>query len=152
EGVKLMLLHNPTRIIGDERHRVVAMEVIKMELGEPDESGRRRPIPVKGSEFTMEFDTVVVAIGNQPNPLVPQTTPELETTKWGTIVVDEHTMQTSVPGVYAGGDIVVGAATVILAMGQARIAARAIDHYLRTGRNPEPPAPAEEKAEKAVTS
>lgn len=130
EGIKFKLLNNPTRIIGDDRHRVVAMECIKMELGEPDESGRRRPVPVKGSEFTMQLDTVIVAIGNKPNPLIPQTMPELQTTKWGTIVVDENTMATSVPGVYAGGDIVSGAATVILAMGQGRIAARAIHEYL----------------------
>ena len=130
EGVKLMLLNNPTRIIGDERHRVVAMECIRMELGAPDESGRRRPVPVEGSEFTMELDTVIVAIGNKPNPLIPQTMPELATTKWGTIVVDEQTMATSVPGVFAGGDIVSGAATVILAMGQGRIAASSIHKYL----------------------
>ena len=96
----------------------------------------------------MEVDTVVVAIGNKPNPLVPQTTPELDTTRWGTIVVDEETMQTSMPGVYAGGDIVSGAATVILAMGQGKIAARSIDHYLRTGRNPEPPEKEPSKHEK----
>jgi glutamate synthase (NADPH/NADH) small chain len=130
EGVKLMLLNNPTRVIGDDRHRVVAMECIRMELGAPDESGRRRPVPVEGSEFIMELDTVIVAIGNKPNPLIPQTMPELETTKWGTIVVDESTMQTSVPGVFAGGDIVSGAATVILAMGQGRIAASSIHKYL----------------------
>ncbi|MBA7664047.1 Glutamate synthase [NADPH] small chain [subsurface metagenome] len=130
EGIKFKLLNNPIRIIGDDHHRVVAMECIKMELGEPDDSGRRRPIPIEGSEFTMELDTVIVAIGNKPNPLIPQTMPELETTKWGTIVVDEETMATSVPGVYAGGDIVSGAATVILAMGQGRIAADAINQYL----------------------
>jgi glutamate synthase (NADPH/NADH) small chain len=130
EGVKLMLLNNPTRVIGDDRHRVVAMECIRMELGAPDESGRRRPVPVEGSEFIVELDTVIVAIGNKPNPLIPQTMPELETTKWGTIVVDESTMQTSVPGVFAGGDIVSGAATVILAMGQGRIAASSIHKYL----------------------
>jgi glutamate synthase (NADPH/NADH) small chain len=130
EGVKLRLLNNPVRIIGDDRHRVVAMECIRMELGEPDDSGRRRPVPVKGSEFTMELDTVIVAIGNNPNPLVPQTMPELKMARHGTIVVDEQTMQTSVPGVFAGGDIVSGAATVILAMGQGRVAAAAIDRYL----------------------
>ena len=134
EGVKFKLLNNPIRIIGDDRHRVVGMECIRMELGEPDESGRRRPVPVKGSEFIMELDTVIVAIGNQPNPLIPQTMPELQTTKWGTIVVDEKTMQTSVPGVFAGGDIVSGAATVILAMGQGRIAAASIDKYLNESR------------------
>jgi glutamate synthase (NADPH/NADH) small chain len=105
-----------------------------MELGEPDESGRRRPVPVKGSEFIMELDTIIVAIGNQPNPLIPQTMPELQTTKWGTIVVDEKTMATCVPGVFAGGDIVSGAATVILAMGQGRIAAASIDKYLNESR------------------
>jgi glutamate synthase (NADPH/NADH) small chain len=97
----------------------------------------------------MAVDTVVVAIGNKPNPLVPQTTPELEVTDWGTLVVEDHTMQTSIPGVYAGGDIVSGAATAILDMGQAKIAAQAIDHYLRTGRNPDPPPPEEKKKAKA---
>jgi len=136
EGVKLKLLNNPIRIIGDDRHRVVAMECIKMELGEPDDSGRRRPVPIEGSEFTMELDTVIVAIGNKPNPLIPQTMPELEMTKWGTIVADDDTMQTSVPGVFAGGDIVSGAATVILAMGQGRIAAAAMNEYLTKGNSP----------------
>jgi glutamate synthase (NADPH/NADH) small chain len=131
EGVKFMLLTNPTRVLGDERHRVVGMECVRMELGEPDESGRRRPVVMKGSEFVMEVDTVIVAIGNKPNPLVPRTTPELKTTKWGTVVADPNTMATSIPGVFAGGDIVSGAATVILAMGQGRLAARAMDAYLR---------------------
>ncbi|MBW8035677.1 MAG: NADPH-dependent glutamate synthase [Planctomycetes bacterium] len=130
EGVKFKLLNNPVRVIGDEKHRVVGMECIKMELGEPDDSGRRRPVPIEGSEFIMDLDTVIVAIGNKPNPLIPQTMPELEITRWGTIVVDEDTMGTQIPGVYAGGDIVSGAATVILAMGQGRIAARAIHEYL----------------------
>ncbi len=138
EGVHFKLLNNPVRLIGDEHHRVVEMECIRMELGAPDDSGRRRPVPVEGSEFRIPVDTVVVAIGNKPNPLVPQTTPELETSRWGTIVVDEQTMQTSIPGVYAAGDIVSGAATVILAMGQGKIASRSIDCFLRTGRNPEP--------------
>ncbi len=131
EGVKFRLLTNPTRVLGDQRHRVVGMECIRMELGEPDESGRRRPVPVKGSEFVMDLDTVIVAIGNKPNPLVPRTTPELQTTKWGTVVADPQTMQTSIRGVFAGGDIVSGAATVILAMGQGRLAAKAMDTYLR---------------------
>lgn len=130
EGVKMMLLNNPIRIIGDERHRVIGMECIRMELGEPDASGRRRPIPVKGSEFTLDVDTVIIAIGNKPNPLIPQTMPGLETTRHGTIVVDENTMATTVPGVFAGGDIVSGAATVISAMGQGRIAAKSIHEYL----------------------
>jgi glutamate synthase (NADPH/NADH) small chain len=131
EGVKFNLLTNPTRVLGDARHRVTGMECIQMELGEPDESGRRRPVPKKGSEFIMELDTVIVAIGNKPNPLVPRTTPELKVTKWGTVVTDPQTMQTSIPGVFAGGDIVSGAATVILAMGQGRIAANAMNAYLR---------------------
>ena len=123
-----------------------------MELGAPDDSGRRRPVPVQGSEFRIPVDTVVVAIGNKPNPLVPQTTPELETSRWGTIVVDEQTMQTSIPGVYAAGDIVSGAATVILAMGQGKIAARSIDCYLRTGRNPEPNGQRDAEAETGAGS
>jgi len=116
-----------------------------MELGEPDDSGRRRPVPVGGSEFIVDVDVVVVAIGNKPNPLIPQTMKGLELTKWGTIVTDPYTMQTSVEGVYAGGDIVSGAATVISAMGQGKQAAHAIDHWLRTGKNPEPPPPPEPK-------
>lgn len=131
EGVKFMLLTNPTRVLGDHRHRVTGMECVRMELGEPDESGRRRPVVMKGSEFVLEVDTVIVAIGNKPNPLVPRTTPELKTSKWGTVIADPKTMATSIPGVFAGGDIVSGAATVILAMGQGRIAARSIDAYLR---------------------
>lgn len=130
EGVKMMLLNNPVRIFGDEHHRVVGMECIRMELGEPDASGRRRPIPVPGSEFRLDVDTVIIAIGNQPNPLIPQSMPDLKTTKHGTLVVDPETMMTSVPGIFAGGDIVSGAATVISAMGQARTAASAIHRYL----------------------
>ena len=130
EGIKMKLLNNPIRIIGDDRHRAIGMECIKMELGEPDASGRRRPVPVAGSEFVLDVDTVVVAIGNKPNPLIPQTMPELETTRWGTIVVDEETMATSVPGVYAAGDIVSGAATVILAMGDGKKAAHSMHQYL----------------------
>jgi glutamate synthase (NADPH) small chain len=130
EGVKFMLLTNPTRVLGDDRHRITGMECVRMELGEPDESGRRRPVVMKGSEFVMEVDTVIVAIGNKPNPLVPRTTPELKTSKWGTVIADPKTMATSIPGVFAGGDIVSGAATVILAMGQGRIAARSINAYV----------------------
>jgi glutamate synthase (NADPH) small chain len=130
EGVNMMLLNNPVRILGDEHHRVVGMECIRMELGEPDESGRRRPVPVKGSEFVLDVDTVIVAIGNKPNPLIPRTMTGLETTRWGTIVADEATMATSVEGVFAAGDIVSGAATVISAMGQGRIAAQSIHRYL----------------------
>ncbi len=133
EGVVINLLTNPTRIIGNDESRVVAIECLRMELGEPDDSGRRRPIPIEGSEFIIEADTVIPALGNRPNPLIPQTTPDLEMTKWGTIVVDENTMATSKEGVFAGGDIVSGAATVILAMGQGKVAAKSIHKYLETG-------------------
>ncbi len=118
-------------MLGDENSRVTGIECLKYELGEPDESGRRRPVVIKGSEFIIDLDTVIIAIGNTPNPLISQTMPELEMTRWGTIVVDEQTMATSVPGIYAGGDIVSGAATVILAMGQGRIAAASINEYLK---------------------
>jgi len=130
EGVKMKLLTNPKRILGDERHRVIGIECIEMELGEPDASGRRRPVPKAGSEFVIDVDTVVIAIGNNPNPLIPQSMPDLAVSKWGTIVVDEATMATSVTGVYAAGDIVSGAATVISAMGQGRTAAASINKYL----------------------
>ncbi len=130
EGIEFHILQSPKRILGDENSHVKAIECLKFELGEPDESGRRRPIPIEGSEFIIELDTVIMAIGNKPNPLISRSMPELEITKWGTIVVDEETMATSVPGVYAGGDIVSGAATVILAMGQGRIAAAGINQYL----------------------
>lgn len=104
-----------------------------MELGEPDASGRRRPVPVEGSEFKIPVDTVVVAIGNSPNPLIPQTTPGLDVSKRGTIVVTPETGRTTKKGVFAGGDIVTGAATVILAMGAGRIAANSINDFLKTG-------------------
>jgi glutamate synthase (NADPH/NADH) small chain len=130
EGVKFDLLTNPTRVIGDDSHRVTAIECLRMGLGEPDASGRRRPIEIPGSEFQIAADTVIIAIGNKPNPLVPQTMTGLEVSKWGTIVVNEATMATSVTGVFAAGDIVSGAATVISAMGQARIAAASIHKYL----------------------
>lgn len=134
EGVEFQLLTNPVRYIADENGWVREVECIRMELGEPDASGRRRPVPVPGSEFRIPVDTVVIAIGNSPNPLIPQTTPGLEVSKRGTIVVDPDTGRTSKRGVFAGGDIVTGAATVILAMGAGRIAARSMDEYLRTGR------------------
>ena len=148
EGVVLKLLNNPVRIIGDDRHRVTGMECIRMELGEPDDSGRQRPVPVEGSEFIIEVDTVIVAIGNKPNPLVPQTMPGLKTTRWGTIEANEETMETSVEGVFAAGDIVSGAATVISAMGQARIAGRSIHKYL-TGEDLTPAAAEEPDGAKA---
>lgn len=133
EGVEFQLLTNPGRFIAGENGWVKQVECLRMQLGEPDASGRRRPIPIPGSEFRISVDTVVVAIGNSPNPLIPQTTPGLETTKRGTVVVDPDTGKTTKKGVFAGGDIVTGAATVILAMGAGRIAARAMDEYLRTG-------------------
>jgi glutamate synthase (NADPH/NADH) small chain len=134
EEMILKELTNPVRIIGDERGWVKEIECIRMDLGEPDASGRRRPVPVEGSEFRIPVDVVVMAIGQGPNPLVPSTTGGLETTKWGNIIADEETGQTSLGGVFAGGDIVTGAATVILAMGAGRKAARAIDRYLGRGR------------------
>ena len=130
EGVVFHLLTNPVRILTDANNRVTGMECLRMELGEPDASGRRRPVPIKGSEFVIEADTVVISIGNSPNPLVPQTSPEIELSRWGTIVADPETMATSKPGVYAAGDIVSGAATVISAMGQGKKAARSIHEYL----------------------
>jgi len=130
EGVIFRLLTNPVRFIGDERGFVKQMECIRMRLGEPDDSGRRRPIPIEGSEFRMDVDTVVIAIGQTPNPIIQRTTEGLETTRWNTIVVDEETMQTSIEGVYAGGDVVSGAATVISAMGAGKRAAKAIHEYI----------------------
>jgi glutamate synthase (NADPH/NADH) small chain len=129
EGVIFHVLQNAKRILGDDDGLVEGMECLKYELGEPDDSGRRRPVPIVGSEFVMEVDSVIVAIGNDSNPLIKQTTPEIETNKWGNIVVDECG-KTSVDRVYAGGDIVLGAATVILAMGEGRRAAAAINEIL----------------------
>ena len=131
EGIRFNLLTNPTRLLGDENGRVVGMECIRMELGEPDESGRRRPVPVEGSEFTVDADTVIIAIGNRPNPIVPKSTEGLQTTRWGTVVADEATGRTTRERVWAGGDIVTGAATVISAMGAGQAAARDIDAHLR---------------------
>ncbi len=130
EGVKFAFLTSPTRIIYDDNYWVKAMECLRYELGEPDASGRRRPVPIKGSEFIMDVDTVVVAIGQGPNPLVPRTTKGLEVNKKGNIVANLETGATSKPGVFAGGDIVTGAATVILAMGAGRTAAKSIHSYL----------------------
>jgi glutamate synthase (NADPH/NADH) small chain len=131
EGIEFQLLTTPIRYIGDENGRLRAMECQKMGLGEPDASGRRRPVPIEGSEYTTEVDLVVCAIGQSPNPLIPQTTPGLKMGKWGNVEVDWTTMATNLPGIYAGGDIIRGGATVILAMGDARIAAAEIDKYLR---------------------
>ena len=130
EGIEFHTLASPKRILGNEDYKARAIECLQYKLGEPDESGRRRPIAIEGSEFEIELDTVIMAIGNVANPLMKQTTLGLEFNKWGNIVVDEG-CKTSMEGVYAGGDIVLGAATVILAMGQGRIAAASINQYLR---------------------
>ena len=130
EGVRFCMLTNPVRILGDADGAVQGMECVSMELGEPDASGRRRPVPKAGSEHVLDVDTVIIAIGNSPNPLIRNTTPGLETTRWGGIVVQEETMETSRENVYAGGDAVTGAATVILAMGAGKAAARAIHEKL----------------------
>lgn len=129
EGVEFRLLQNPKRILGDAAGNVTAIECLRYELGEPDASGRRRPVAIPNSEFQIEVDTVIIAIGNLANPLIRQTTPGLEFNKWGNLVVDEQ-CRTTMPGVFAGGDIVLGAATVILAMGQGRTAAAAMNEYL----------------------
>ncbi len=133
EGIEFHLLTNPLRFLGNEEAWVTEAECQRMELGEPDASGRRRPVPVKGSEFRLAVDMVVMSIGNGANPLVPATTPGLDTNKWGNILADQETGKTSKKGVFAGGDIVIGAATVILAMGAGRKAADAMHEYLKTG-------------------
>lgn len=130
EGIIFDFLYSPTKIIGDERGRVVALEALSFELDEPDDSGRRRPVPIRGSEQILPFDTVIVAIGNESNPLISQTTPQLQVDRHGHIIVDER-QKTSIDRVYAGGDIVLGAATVILAMGEGRKAANAINEILQ---------------------
>jgi len=132
EGIEFHFLTTPTQFIGDDKGHVKAMECLRMELGEPDDSGRRRPVPIEGSEFIMDVDMVVVAIGNSSNPLIGQTTPGLKVGKWGNVEVDWNTMATNMEGVYAGGDIIRGGATVILAMGDARVAATELDEYLKS--------------------
>ncbi len=131
EGIEFKLLNNPVRILGDENDRVKSIEVIGMQLGEPDESGRRSPVEIKGSEHTIDVDTVIMAIGTSPNPLIKKTTPGLETNKRGCLIVDESNATTK-EGVYAGGDAVTGAATVILAMGAGKKAAAEIDKYIKS--------------------
>lgn len=130
EGVNFRLLSQPVEIIGDENDLVKGVKIRRCELGEPDASGRRSPIEIEGSDFVVEYDAVVVAIGNTSNPLIKKTTPEIEVNKRGNFIVNEDTCETSMKGVFAGGDIVLGAATVILAMGQGRKAAAAINKYL----------------------
>ena len=131
EGIEFRLLTNPKRILGEDG-KVTGMECIRMELGEPDESGRRRPVEVPGSEFVLDVDTVIMSLGTSPNPLIRSTTPGLETNRKGCLVVNEETMQTTREGVYAGGDAVTGAATVILAMGAGKKAAEHIHQYLQS--------------------
>lgn len=132
EGIEFKLLNNPVEILGDEHKCVRAIRCIEMELGEPDASGRRRPVEKPGSEFELEVDCVIMSIGTSPNPLIRSTTPGLETQKWGGIVTEEATGLTSRQGVYAGGDAVTGAATVILAMGAGKAAAAAMDEYIQS--------------------
>ncbi len=133
EGVKFEFLTAPVELEGDDKGRLKRMKCIRMELGEPDASGRRRPVPRKGSEFWLEADSVVVAIGQSPNPVIQQTTPGLAANKWGGIVIDEATAATSLDGVYAGGDVVRGGATVLLAMKDGKAAAKAIHEKLAAG-------------------
>ena len=130
EGIIFDLLTNPVEILVDENGWVKGMTCIKMELGEPDASGRRRPVEIKGSEFDLELDTVIMSLGTSPNPLISSTTEGLDVNKWKCIVADENNGKTTKEGVYAGGDAVTGAATVILAMGAGKAAAKGIDEYL----------------------
>ena len=132
EGIEFMLLNNPTKVLGDENGNVTGIECVKMELGEPDASGRRRPVEIPGSEFVLDVDTVIMSIGTSPNPLIRSTTPGVEANKHGCLIVNEETNQTTKEGVYAGGDAVTGAATVILAMGAGKKAAASIDEYIKS--------------------
>ncbi|MDE6150093.1 MAG: FAD-dependent oxidoreductase, partial [Ruminococcus sp.] len=131
EGIEFLVLNNPVKIVGDENGNVTGMECIKMELGEPDESGRRRPVEVKDSNFVLDVDTVIMSIGTSPNPLIRSTTQGLEANSRGCLIVNQDDMATTKEGVYAGGDAVTGAATVILAMGAGKTAAEAIDKYIQ---------------------
>ena len=131
EGVIFRTLTAPVEILGDENGNVCGIRCVRMELGEPDDSGRRRPVPIKDSEYDREVDTVIMAIGTSPNPLIRSTTPGLEVNRRGCIVTDGEDGKTSREGVYAGGDAVTGAATVILAMGAGKTAAKAMDEYMR---------------------
>jgi len=133
EGIEFCLLTAPTRFVGNEKGRVKAMECLRMELGEPDASGRRRPVPVEGSKFQMDCDLAVIAVGAGANPLLTGSTPELKLTKWGYIIAEPETGKTAMKGVWAGGDIVTGQATVILAMGAGRTASDSIHQYLTWG-------------------
>ncbi len=132
EGIEFIFLANPLEFIGDSEGWLTSVKLQKMELGEPDSSGRRKPIPIQGSEYSLDIDMSVIAIGNGSNPIIQKTTPDLQYTKWGNIVVDDNTMKTTKQGVFAGGDIVTGGATVILAMGAGRKAAAAINEFLNS--------------------
>jgi glutamate synthase (NADPH/NADH) small chain len=131
EGIEFMTLHNPIEYIGNEQGRVTQMVLQVMELGVPDASGRRSPVEIPGKTEVIDVDEVIVSVGVSPNPLIPQSVKGLEVTKWGTVVVDNDTMQSAVPIIFAGGDIVRGGATVILAMGDGRRAAKAMDEWLK---------------------
>ncbi len=133
EGVTFLNLHNPVEFLGNDQGYLTGVRLTRMELGAPDESGRRRPVPVAGADFVLPLDVAIIAIGTGANPLVQSTTPDMQTNQWGYIVADEETMRTTKRGVFAGGDIVSGAATVILAMGSGRKAARSIHAFLETG-------------------
>jgi glutamate synthase (NADPH/NADH) small chain len=133
EGVEFFFLTSPVKFNGDEKGRLTGMTGLKMELGEPDASGRRRPIPIKDSEFDLECDMAIIAVGAGANPLLTKSTNGLELNKWGYIITDEETGKTTKKGVWAGGDIVTGSATVILAMGAGRKAADSIHQYLTLG-------------------
>jgi glutamate synthase (NADPH/NADH) small chain len=134
EGIEFRMLTNPVEFLGDEKGWLTGARCICMELSEPDESGRRRPVAIKDSEFVLPADVVIIGIGTTANPLIQSTTPDLATNKWNYIVADENSMRTSKPGVFAGGDIVTGGATVILAMGAGRKAAASIHEYLCSGQ------------------
>jgi glutamate synthase (NADPH/NADH) small chain len=130
EGVKFHFLTNPVEVIGDEKGWVKGLKCVKMELGEPDQSGRRRPVPIAGSEFVMDCDIVIMALGTSPNPIISQTTPGLNAHSWGGLIADEKTGRTTRERVWAGGDAVTGSATVILAMGAGKAAAKDIHEFL----------------------
>ncbi len=131
--MEFLLLTNPLRFLGDDDGCLTGVECLRMELGEPDASGRRRPVPIPGSEFIVEIDTAVISIGSGANPLLTKSTPGLALNKWGYIVADPKTGKTMKPRVWAGGDIVTGSATVILAMGAGRMASNSIHDYLTMG-------------------
>ncbi|OQA06402.1 MAG: Glutamate synthase (NADPH) small chain [bacterium ADurb.Bin374] len=130
EGIEFMFMTNPLEVLGDDKNWVKGLRLQKMEMGEPDASGRRKPVPVKGSEFVLDVETLVEAIGQAPNPIIQSTTPGLNVTKWGTVVVDER-MTTSRPNVYAGGDLITGGSKVILAMQDGQKAASSIHEFLQ---------------------